>query len=365
MKYFQIILLVALSYSVALGQYNFETVEEAGCTAIKDQANTGTCWSFATCSFLESELIRIDKGSLDLSEMFIVRNIYKDKAYNYVMRQGKANFGQGSLSHDFTKTVARHGIVPEDIYSGLINGQKRHNHSALVSELKGLLDSLVKLRRVPAGWEASVDKILTRHIGSYPESFTYNGKTYSPKSFAMSLGLNPRNYISLTSYTHYPFYEKFVLEIPDNFSNESYFNIPMEELEAIVDNAIKQGYTVAWDGDVSEKGFSQRHGLAVIPADPSRQDVFTTPGKEVEVTQKLRQETFESYATTDDHLMHIVGIVKDQKGEKYYKIKNSWGATGKFSGYLYMSAPYFRLKTVGIMVNKASVPDTIAKKLTL
>ncbi len=365
MKYFQLLALFLLSTSPLCAQYEFTRVKEAGCTSVKDQARTGTCWSFATCSFLESELIRIKQEALDLSEMFIVRNIYKDKAYNYVMRQGKANFGQGSLAHDFTKSVARYGIVPEAVYSGLINGQERHNHGKLVGELKHYLDSIITKRSPSPDWEDQIDKILTAHIGSYPSSFKHKGKTYTPETFAMSLGLDSKDYISITSYTHHPFYERFVLEIPDNYSNESYYNVPMEEMEAIVDNAIHQGYTVAWDGDVSEKGFSQKEGLAVLPSNAETKNLFNKPAAEPRVTQELRQETFECYATTDDHLMHLVGIVKDQNGKKYYKIKNSWGKKGRFSGYLYMSAPYFRLKTVGVMVNKKSVPENIAKKMTL
>ena len=365
MKSLPIALLWISTFGILQAQYQFTSVSEAGCTTVKNQANTGTCWSFATCSFLESELIRIDKGNLDLSEMFIVRNIYRDKAYNYVMRQGRANFGQGSLAHDFTNSVMRHGIVPESVYSGLINGRTKHNHSALVKELKHLLDSLVDQRLLKPGWDKAYDEILTAHIGGSPDSFEYEGKTYTPKSFAMSLGLNPQNYISITSYTHHPFYEKFILEIPDNFSNESYYNVPIEELEAIVDNAIQNGYTVAWDGDVSEKGFSQQKGMAVVPANPMETNHFKQPVAETKVTQELRQQTFESYATTDDHLMHIVGIAKDQEGTKYYKIKNSWGKKGKYAGYLYMSAAYFRLKTVAVMVNKDSIPKEVAGKLTL
>lgn len=365
MKIWNIILISLLASTLSFAQYQFEMLKEADCTSVKNQSNTGTCWSFATCSFLESELKRIGKGDLDLSEMFIVRNIYKDKAYNYVMRQGNAAFGQGSLSHDFVKTVAKHGVVPEEVYSGLIKGQTYHDHGEMETVLKGTLDGLVKRRSISEKWEEAYDALLSAYIGGYPETFEYQGKSYTPRSFAMSLGLDPKNYISITSYTHHPFYEKFILEIPDNFSNGSYYNLPLEEMEAIVDNAIYQGYTIAWDGDVSEKGFSQNEGLAIVPANPNRANIFKRPGAEVQITQALRQETFESYATTDDHLMHIVGIVKDQRGEKYYKVKNSWGEKGKLDGYLYMSTSYFRLKTVGIMVNKDSVPEDIAKKMAL
>ncbi len=345
--------------------YQFTIDKKVECTEVKSQDRTGTCWSFATASFLESEMIRKGKGTHDLSEMYVVRNTYRDKAKNYVLRQGKANFSQGSLSHDLIRVAKRHGIVPESIYSGKLEGEEKHDHSEMEAVLKGMLDGVLKRKRLSPKWAKAFDCVVDTYLGEIQEEFTYNGKTYTPKSFANEMEINPNDYISITSYTHQPFYESFVLEIPDNYSNGSFYNVPLDELQAIVDNAIKNGFSVAWDGDVSEKGFSAKNGIAVLPKDEKRKDLFETPGDEVKVTQQMRQETFESYATTDDHLMHLTGISKDQKGNQYYVIKNSWGELSDYKGYLHMSSAYFELKTVAVMVHKDAIPSSIAKKLAL
>jgi len=349
-----------------VGQYNFETVYHCGCTAVKNQQRTGTCWSFSTVSYLESELLRMGKPAMDLSEMYVVRNIYADKARNYVLRQGKANFGQGSLAHDVIRAFKMAGMVPESVYNGLTDGEKVHDHGDMEAALKGMLDGIIKNRNRPnPKWQEAFEALIDVYMGKVPQTFTYEGKTYTPQSFAKELGIHPDDYVSFTSYTHHPFYENCILEIPDNYSNGSYFNVPVSDLRKIVDNALAHDFTVSWDGDVSEKGFSQRHGLAVLPADPDREDRFENPGPEIAVTQELRQQTFLTYETTDDHLMHIIGMAKDQNGTPYYIVKNSWGETGAKSGYVYMSAPYFDLKTVGIMVHKDAIPEDIRSKLNL
>lgn len=353
------------SLSAIYAQYNFTMQDNVACTSVKNQQRTGTCWSFSTVSFLESELIRMGKPEYDLSEMYIVRNIYGDKARNYVFRQGKANFSEGSLSHDVMRGFKMFGIVPESVYSGKLGENDIHNHSEMEAAMKGMLDGILKQKRPSNKWSDALNCIMDTYIGEAPENFTWQGKSYTPQSFAASLGINPDDYVSLTSYSHHPFYEKCILEIPDNYSNGSYYNIPIDELEAIVANALDKGYTVAWDGDVSEKGFSSKNGIAIIPEDPSRTDVFETPGPEMKVAQTDRQEAFESYATTDDHLMHLTGVAKDQSGTTYYLTKNSWGEVSDYKGFLYMSSSYFRLKTVGIMVHKDAIPQDIAKKLVL
>ncbi|MFK8100965.1 MAG: aminopeptidase C [Saprospiraceae bacterium] len=345
--------------------YQFTVQEKIDCTPVKSQGRTGTCWSYATSSFLESELIRKGKGKHDLSEMFAVSNIYKDKARNYVYRQGKANFSQGSLAHDPIAVAKRYGIVPEAVYSGKEKEAKRHDHSEMEKALKGMLDGVLKQKRLSKKWFTAFQAVLDVYLGSTPENFTYEGKQYTPKSFAESMEINPEDYVSITSFTHHPFYEKFILEIPDNYSNGSFYNLPIQEVEAIVDNAIKKGYSVAWDGDVSEKGFSAGKGIAVAPVDDKREDLFLEPGPEMKITQNMRQETFESFSTTDDHLMHLMGTAKDQKGTKYYIIKNSWGEISEHKGFLYMSAPYMRLKMVAILVHKDAIPKNIASKLTM
>lgn len=346
-------------------KYEFSIDKKVESTEVKSQDRTGTCWSFATASFLESEMIRKGNGVHDLSEMFVVRNIYRDKAKNYVLRHGKANFSQGSLAHDLIRVAKKHGVVPETVFSGKLEGENIHNHSEMEAVLKGMLDGVLKQKRLSTKWPVAFDCVVDTYLGEVPEEFAYNGKTFTPKSFAQEMDINPDDYVSITSYTHQPYYEPFVLEIPDNYSNGSFYNVPIAELESIVDNAIKKGFSVAWDGDVSEKGFSAKNGIAVLPKDAKRKDLFTTPADELKVTQEMRQETFESYATTDDHLMHLTGVAKDQKGTKYYLIKNSWGEISDYKGYLHMSEAYFELKTVAVLVHKDAIPKAIAKKLAL
>ncbi|MEM1322914.1 MAG: C1 family peptidase [Bacteroidota bacterium] len=345
--------------------YDFKVEKSVECTEVKSQDRTGTCWSFATASFIESELMRKGKGTHDLSEMFVVKNIYKDKARNYVLRQGKANFSQGSLSHDLMNIAARYGMMPEEAFSGKLPGEERHDHSELSAVLKGMLDGLLERKRLSPKWKKAFESVLDVYLGTTPEQFTYQGKNYTPDSFVKSMGFDANDYVSLTSYTHHPFYNKFILEIPDNYSNGAYYNLPIDEMMKVIDYAIGQGYSVAWDGDVSEKGFSAKNGIAVVPENEKREDLFMKPGKEKMIDQQLRQETFESYATTDDHLMHMTGIAKDQNGTKYYLIKNSWGEISEYKGYLHMSENYTRLKTVSIMVHKDAIPDQLAKKLSL
>ncbi len=360
------IILVAAFACFGLGvhaQFKFTEDIKNDCTDVKSQDRTGTCWSFATASFLESELIRMGKGTHDLSEMFVVKNVYKDKARNYMLRQGKANFSQGSLSHDLIRVAGEQGLVPESVYSGRLKGEKIHNHNEMEAALKGLLDGVQKQKKPSSKWTIAFNSVIDVYMGSTPETFTYEGKSYTPKSFAQSIGVDADDYVSITSYTHHPFYDDFVLEIPDNYSNGEFENLPIDEMQAVVDNALKNGYTVAWDGDVSEAGFDAKEGLAVLPEKYNKETVFEKPSKQKEVDQNLRQTTFENYSTTDDHLMHLVGSAKDQDGNSYYIIKNSWGKISDYKGYLYMSEAYFRLKTVAVMVHEDAIPKNIADKM--
>jgi bleomycin hydrolase len=347
------------------GQYEFTIEKELKCTDVKNQQRTGTCWSFSTISFIEAELMRLGEGEYDLSEMYMVRNIYKDKARNYVLRQGNANFSQGSLNHDVMRALEMAGAVPESVYSGLKEGDRYHDHSEMEAALKGFLDGVLASKRPSEKWPAAFEAIIDQYMGAVPESFSYNSKTHTPESFKKALPINPDDYVSLTSFAHHPFYETFILEIPDNYSNGSYFNVPLDELQAITDYALSNGYTVAWDGDVSEKGFSAGDGLAILPENENDDDKFKSPVDEVEVTQENRQQAFENFSTTDDHLMHLTGLAKDQNGQTYYITKNSWGEISDYEGFLYMSAPYFRMKTVGLMVHKDAIPADIASKLNL
>ena len=345
--------------------YDFKMVKTISCTPIKSQGKTGTCWSFATSSFLESEAIRNGKSSPDFSEMYVVRNVYKDKAQNYVLRQGKANFSQGSLSHDLMRVVGKYGVVPETVYTGKEKGAERHNHSEMEAVLKGMLDGVLKQKRPSLKWKKAFKSVIDVYLGKVSNEFKHQGKTYTPASYAKEMGINADDYVNITSFTHHPFYQPFILEIPDNYSNGSFYNLPIEDLQAIVENAVNNGYSVAWDGDVSEKGFDAKKGIAVVPVDETRDDLFQNPGKEKNITQQLRQEQFETFHTTDDHLMHLTGVAKDNRGTKYFLIKNSWGEISPYKGYLYMSESYLKLKTVAILVHKDAIPKRIANKLKM
>jgi bleomycin hydrolase len=337
--------------------YEFTEVHKIECTPVKNQDQTGSCWCFAATSFLESELIRQGKGVHNLSEMFAVKNTYLDKAQNYVLRQGKANFGEGALAHDFVNAAERYGLVPEEVYSGIVNGSE-HNHGEMVSLLTPMVEAAAKLKRPSPRWPEAVGKVLDVYMGNTPTEFSYQGKTYTPSSLAKELDFKASDYVSLTSYTHHPFHRSFVLEIPDNFSNGLFYNVPVDDLIATIDHALEKGYGIAWDGDVSEPTFSAGKGLAILP-ESGRENPLDSPGAEQAVDQEMRQATLRSFQTTDDHLMHLVGSARDQNGTKYYLIKNSWGSVGPKEGYLYMSEAYARLKTVSILIHKDSLPENL------
>jgi len=331
-------------------EYKFTPVVELKATPVKNQASTGTCWCFATTSFIESELLRMGKGEYDLSEMFIVRHNYIDKLKDNYLRKGNGNLEQGSLSHDWMKVFQESGIVPDEIYNGLNYGSPTHNHGELQSFISAIAAVPVQRKNESAQYHMIVEELLDTYLGSVPEEFTYKGQIYTPKSFAESLGINPSDYIEITSFTHFPFYTLGLLEVPDNWRMERFYNVPLDELIEIMDFSFNHGYTVNWDGDVSEKGFSHSKGVALVP--------------ESTVTQQMRQAGYENFTTTDDHLMHLTGIVKDQNGAKYYVTKNSWGTErNPFGGYLNMSENYVRAKTLFIMVNKNGVPPAIKARL--
>lgn len=356
--------------------YRFKTIKEIKHTPVKNQARTGTCWCFATISFLESEAMRIKKiDNLDLSEMFVVRHTYPKKAANYIRMHGRANFGQGGQSHDVIDQMREFGIVPDDLYDGKKIGEKNHNHSELSRVLKGILDGVLKSRRPTPVWPQAVNQVLDVYLGKPVTEFEYNGKKYTPQSYLKSLGLNLDDYVELASCTHHPFYKTFRQAVPDNWTyNSNYYNVPLDDLEAAVDHAIKQGYSVCWDADVSDKYFShKRMCVALVPekddVDKTRKEKdapIKNPIKEKKVTPELRQKHYNNFLTTDDHLMHLVGMAKDQLGNKFYIIKNSGGTKDrKFKGYNYISRAYFRLRTINIMFNKNSLPQPLKSKLGL
>lgn len=387
MKTFILSCMLAFSVSAAFGQgYQFTEVVTVPATPVKNQAATGTCWCFATTSFMESELLRMGKGTYDLSEMFIVRQKYMNQLQDNYLRRGNGNIGQGSLSHTFMNAYRQVGIVPEEIYTGINYDSERHNHSEMVRYMHAIADVAVKTKQRSPEYDKLIANLFDTYLGKLPEKFTYKGKEYTPKSFAESLGLNMDDYIELTSFTHHPYYVKFDVEVPDNWEHSLMYNLPLDEMMETVDYALTNGYTVCWDGDVSEKGFSFTNGVAINPEVKKVEDLsntdrarfeklgekerleevfkFERPYPEIKVTPEVRQAGFESFVTTDDHLMHVTGITKDQNDTKYYITKNSWGTDrNKFGGYLNMSESFVRAKTIYVMVHKDAIPKAIKTKL--
>ena len=354
-----IVLFCAGSYALAQYKYEFTTVKVNPATPVKNQASTGTCWCFATNSFIESELLRMGKGEYDLSEMYIVRMNYVQRIWDNYLRAGDGNIGPGSIAHMYIKRMSESGLLPEAVYDGLNYGSKFHNHKELSQWVKSASEISIKNKR-PLQPEI-LNGILDAYLGKVPAKFTYKGKEYTPMSFYKSLGINSEDYIELTSVTHHPFYERVPLEISDNWDHELLYNVPIDELIKIMDNAIEKGYTIAWDGDVSEKAFSHGNHIALNTDESlknAKERIVETP-----VTQESRQAGIENFTSTDDHLMHITGISKDQNGAKYYITKNSWGTEGMFQGYLNMSESFVRAKSVSMLVNKNSIPKGIREKL--
>ena len=350
--------------SINAQNYEFQEVINLECLPVISQDRTGTCWSFSTSSFLESEIIRLTGKKIDLSEMYQVRTTYPKKAANFVMRQGKAQFSEGGLNHDVIASVSEYGLVPISVYTGLSEEEKIHNHAELVAVLEAMVKTYVDNpgKQLSTKWKIAINEVLDVYLGEIPTEFQFEGKTYTPKSFMEMTQIKPEEYITVTSFTHQPIYKSFILNIPDNFSNGSMYNLPLEEFIATIDYALEKGYTLALDCDVSEATFSAKYGVAFIPE--NKEDEKTGLGEiitEKNVTTAYRQQEFENYNTTDDHLMHIVGKVKDQKGNFYYKIKNSWGTDEKKvknGGFVYMSVPYMKLKAISVLLHQ----DGLAKK---
>ncbi len=367
------------------GGYQFTVVKELQVTPVKNQSRTSTCWSFSALSFLESELIRLGKGEHNLSEMFIVSNAYFDKGDKYIRTSGNINFAPGSSFGDALTIWKNYGIVPENAMPGLNYGENIHIHNEMDAALSGYINALLKNPngKYSSAWRDGFRGILDAYLGKVPQKFTYNGNEYTPKSFAAELGIVPDDYVSITSYNHHPFYSEFALEIPDNWRWDRSFNLPIDEFMQIFDFAIERGFTVLWGSDVSEKGFTRR-GIAIVPetevANMSGSDQqrwlgvtksemdakFSTMEQIVPekiITQKERQVAFDNGQTTDDHGMHIYGIAKDQNGNKYYLVKNSWGETGDYKGVWYVSETFVKYKTMNIVVHKNSIPANLKNKL--
>ncbi|MDR1561491.1 MAG: aminopeptidase [Dysgonamonadaceae bacterium] len=362
----------------------FTAVKEIPITSVKNQSSSGTCWCFSGLGMIESELLRIGRGEFDLSEMFVVHKNYSDKARKYVRMHGETNFSPGGSFADVLDCIRDYGIVPEEVKDGLNYGDTIHRHGELDNLTKSYVSALVKANRLTTAWYEGYSGILDAYLGVCPDTFTFGGRTFTPKSFAESLGINIDDYISITSFTHHPFYTQFPIEVQDNWRWSQSYNLPLEEMMEIIDSAIDKGYTVAWASDVSEAGF--RTGVAVIPdvnaeAGPGsdqahwlnlskeeREDKvkkLSGPVPEKSITQELRQEAFDNFETTDDHGMLLYGKAKDQNGTLYYLVKNSWGTNNKYNGIWYASVPFVAYKTTNIVVHRDAIPKAIRQKLKL
>ncbi|GJH40508.1 aminopeptidase [Capnocytophaga sp. HP1101] len=363
---------VAANHSENAG-FQFTTVINLERTDVKDQGSSGTCWSYAGASFLESEMSRMGKKPIDLAEIFTARNTYIEKAKQYVRMHGYLDYGQGGELHDVINMYAKYGAVPQYVYTGLNYGTNRNDFGELHGILKGFLEGLVKrekVKKLTPNWLPAFTATIDAYLGTVPESFMYEGKKYTPQTFAKErVGINPADYIEMVSYADQPVYQNVFMAVPDNWSYDHAYNIAMTDITKTIDNALKKGYTIAWAADVSERYFSWKNGVAFVPEkDPAEmtQDEIArlfsnTPAAERTITPEMRQRDFDNYQTTDDHAMHIVGLAKDQKGREYYIVKNSWGLRNDYQGYLYVTKAFVQFKTTALMLHKGGVPSDILK----
>lgn len=353
--------------------FKFTDVINLENTSIKDQGSSGTCWSYSGNSFIESEMIRMGKKPIELSQIFTARNAYIEKGKMYVKMHGAVTLGEGGAFHDVMNMYKKYGTVPQSVYTGLQEGQTRNNFSEMSKMNESLLASIVKNDKLSDKWVSAYTSVIDTYLGEAPTEFMYEGKKYTPKTFAdQVVGVKAEDYVEISSLKEYPYYSKFVLLVPDNWSFDQVYNVKMDELVETVDSALKNGYTVAWAGDVSEKGFSWKNGVAYVPevdftqmTAEQKADMFNGPKAEKKVTEDERQKAFDNYETTDDHGMHITGIAKDQNGKEYYIVKNSWGLSNDYKGYMYMTKEFMKYKATAIMLHKNAVPKAISKKLAL
>lgn len=368
--------------------YKFTDTKTVKTVPVTNQYKSGTCWCFSTVSFIEEEILRAGGPEIKLSEMWIVRNIYFEKAVKYVRLHGSLNFAVGGAAHDVTHAIEKYGIVPREVYKGLNYGTEMPEFGEIDEVLKAYVDAVIKNKngKLTPAWQDGLNAILDAYFGERPETFTYEGKEYTPHTFAESLPVKMSDYIEFSSYTHHPFYSSFIIEVPDNWLWGEVYNVPLNEMMQVIDDAIAEGHPVAWGTDVSEKGFRGAKAIGIIPEEAEKNMVgsdaerwgklssaekeaqiysLDQPVKEKTITQEMRQTAYDNYETTDDHGMVIVGTAVDQNGSPFYKVQNSWGDRGPYEGFYYFSRPFVEYKTMDIMVNKNVVSKELLKKLGL
>ena len=354
-------------------KYVFTVVKNIENTSVKNQASSGTCWSYSTNSFLESEMIRLGKEPVDIAEIFTARCVYKDKADMYVRLHGGLSWGDGGSCHDVINVFAKYGALPQSVYSGLNYGTSKNKFGEFQGVLKGMLDAVVRNANgtLTPVWKTAFEKVMDVYLGEVPASFDWKGKTYTPRTFAdQVVGIKPSEYIEFSSFNNYPFYTQVPLLVQDNWDFQKVVNVPINDITTIIDHAIANGYTIAWATDVSEKYFSWKNGVAFVPEknwedmeEAEQKSLFNGKATERIITQEIRQKAFDNYETTDDHGMHIVGSAKDQTGKDFYIVKNSWGEKNDYKGYLYVSKAYVQYKTTAFLVHKGAVPKDILSKI--
>jgi len=355
--------------------FTFKDVINIERTPVKNQGSSGTCWSYSANSFLESEMIRMGKEPVEISQIFTARNAYVEKGINYVRMHGAITLGDGGSLHDVINMYRKYGAVPQSVYTGLNYGTSKNKFAEMAAINEAFLAAVVKNPNgeLTPNWVKAYTAVIDSYLGQVPESFEFKGKKYTPQTFAKEVvGINPDDYVELSSFTNKPYYQKMVLMVPDNWDLDLVYNVKVDELTDIIDNALAKGYSVGWAGDISDKGFSWKNGVAYVPAKPfadmtdeEKANMFKGPQPEMNITAEIRQKAFDNYDTTDDHGMHIVGLTKDQNGKEYYIIKNSWGATNDYKGYIYMTKNFVKLKSTAILLHKGGLPKELAKKINV
>ncbi len=374
---------ITLAAQTSKAEYEFTTIKENPITSVKNQYRSGTCWCFSALSFIESEILREKGDTVDLSEMFVVGKSYRDRAVKYVRLDGHLNFAAGSSFGDVLHVIDDYGIVPQEAMPGMNYGTEMPEQAELDAALKGYVEAIAKNpnRKLTTAWLNGFDGIVEAYLGEYPETFKVGSRKFTPEEYRDHLGIDVNDYVNLSSFSHHPFYEQFIIEVPDNWRWDTAYNLPIDELMEVMHNAIDKGYTIAWGSDVSEKGFT-RSGVATMPVEKKKATAGSDQEKwvgksteankeeakpefpeEIIATQEMRQDGYDRKTTTDDHGMHIYGLAQDQNGTKYFMVKNSWGDAGKYKGIWYVSDAFVRYKTMNIVVHKDALPKNIRKKL--